>query len=519
MRLKTHVRAAAAATAVVCTSALIATSTTAVAAKDPSQQSRKFRQAVTPGGIGLHLDRLQEIASDNGGTRASGTPGYAASRDYVVNRLRAAGYKPTVQTFQFPFFQENAPAQLQRVQPTAKDYATPADFATMSFSGSGDTTAPVVPVDTDLTPSGTSTSGCEAADFDGFTAGSIALLQRGTCAFGVKASNAEAAGASAAVIFNRGTEGNTATINGTLGQVVGIPVVGASYAVGQELGAAGTTARVFTDTTNETRTTYNVVADTRSGNPDRVVMAGAHLDSVEEGPGINDNGSGSATVLEMAEELAKVKKLRNTVRFAWWGAEEHGLLGAQHYVNDLASTNREALDEIGAYLNFDMVGSPNYVRFVYDGDNSLGATLPVQPPAGSGDIEQLFSNYFTSQRLESEETPFDGRSDYGPFIANGVPSGGLFTGAEGVKTAAQAREYGGVAGVAYDPCYHAACDDRDNISVKALDEMSDAAAHVTYVLAQNSGLVQDKAKAKKSATLKSGKQDRSRVMAGHLDLR
>ncbi len=517
MPLKNHARAAAAATAVVCASSLIAASTSAVAAKDPSQESRKFRQAVTPGGIGLHLDALQAIATANNGTRASGTPGYAASRDYVVKKLRAAGYKPTVQTFQFPFFKENAPAQLQRVQPSAKNYTNPADFVTMSFSGSGDTTAAVVPVDTDLAPNGASTSGCEAADFSGFAAGSIALLQRGTCSFGVKASNAETAGASAVVIFNRGTPDNTESINGTLGQVVGIPVVGTSYAVGKELGSAGTTARVLTDTTNETRTTYNVIAETRKGNADRVVMAGAHLDSVEEGPGINDNGSGSATILEMAEEMAKVKKLRNQVRFAWWGAEELGLLGAHHYVDDLAATNPDALDEIGAYLNFDMVGSPNYVRFVYDGDNSLGATLPVPAPAGSGDIEQLFAKYFTSQRLESEETPFDGRSDYGPFIAQGVPSGGLFTGAEGVKTAAQAKTYGGVAGVAYDRCYHAACDDRDNISVKALDEMSDAAAHVTYVLAQNTGLVQDKAKAKKSSALKSGKT--SSVMAGHLDAR
>ncbi len=138
------------------------------------------------------------------------------------------------------------------------------------------------------------------------------------------------------------------------------------------------------------------------------------------------------------------------------------------------------------------------MRFVYDGDNSIGEG--EVGPAGSGDIEQLFTRYFTNQRLTSSPTAFDGRSDYGPFIDNGVPAGGLFTGAEGVKSPDEAKEYGGVAGVAYDPCYHAACDDRDNISNKAIDEMSDAAAHVLYVLAQNRGLVQDTSKVKKSTT-------------------
>ena len=103
-----------------------------------------------------------------------------------------------------------------------------------------------------------------------------------------------------------------------------------------------------------------------------------------------------------------------------------------------------------------MVGSPNYVRFVYDGDGS--GEGPAGPP-GSAQIEQLFTSYFASQSLASEPTAFDGRSDYGPFIAVGIPAGGLFTGAEGVKTAAQAAVYGGTAGVAYDPCYHQACDD------------------------------------------------------------
>jgi Zn-dependent M28 family amino/carboxypeptidase len=489
MRMSKNARSTTAATAVVCASALIITGTTptGVAAKapDPSKESRDFRKAVTVRGVAQHLDALQSLADANNGNRASGTPGYTASRDYVVQKLRAAGYRPTVQSFEFPYFQEKSAAVLARTNPTPKSYGNPADFITMTFSGSGDATAAVVPVDTDRTPSDTSTSGCEATDFAGFPAGSIALVQRGTCDFGLKADNAEAAGASGVVIFNRGTAGNTETLNGTLGHAVGIPAVGTSYAVGQELGASGTQVHLKTDTTNENRTTYNVIAETPRGNPDNVVMSGAHLDSVEEGPGINDNGSGSATQLEIAEQMAKIKKPRNKVRFAWWGAEELGLLGATHYVDDLVENNPDALGDIALYLNFDMLASPNFVRFVYDGDNSSAAAGAEEGPEGSAEIESLFSRYFASQRLATEETPFDGRSDYGPFIENGVPAGGLFTGAEDVKTAQEAATYGGTAGEAYDSCYHQACDDRQNLSLTALDQMSDAVAHAVYVLSRS----------------------------------
>ena len=387
MRRFQHARKAVAATAVVCASALVLTSTGAVAAKDPSVESKQFRKAVTPGGIGLHLDALQKIADANDGTRVSGSPGYKASRDYVVKTLRAAGYKPTVQTFQFPFFSENAPSQLTQLTPDATTYTDPAQFSVMDYSGSGDVSAAVVPVDTTFVGSSTSTSGCEAADFAGFPSGAIALMQRGTCSFAIKVANAEAAGAGAALVFNRGVsvdgDDGTGTLAGTLGEPgTEIPALGLSFAAGVDLGSpSGTTARVVTDTTNEVRTTYNVVADTKKGNPDRVVMTGAHLDSVEAGPGINDNGSGTATILEMAEQLAKVKKLKNKVRFAFWGAEEYGLLGSEHYVNDLVENDPDTLAEIGAYLNFDMVGSPNFVRFVYDGDNSLGADIDT-PPRG-----------------------------------------------------------------------------------------------------------------------------------------
>ncbi len=167
----------------------------------------------------------------------------------------------------------------------------------------------------------------------------------------------------------------------------------------------------------------------------------------------------------------------------WYGAEEFGLLGSDAYVDSLSQAER---DQIMAMINFDMIGSPNYVRFIYDGDNSA---FPVGPgaaagPPGSAFIESLFTDYFSSVGLASDETPFSGRSDYGPFIAVGIPAGSLFTGAEGVKTAEQQAIYGGTAGIQYDPCYHLACDTFDNTSDPGLHEMSDAAAHVALTLSR-----------------------------------
>lgn len=450
-----------------------------------NNSSKKLRAAVTVEKVVGHLTALDAIAEANGNTRASGTEGYSASVDYIVGKLTAAGYSPTVQSFLFPFFAELSPAVLEQSTPDDVSYGA-GDVATMTFSGAGDVSGAIRTVDTTGTASAAGTSGCEATDFAGFTAGSIALVQRGGCTFAIKAANAEAAGATAVIIFNTGVGGNTAAVAGTLGapDLVGIPVVGASFAAGNDLLGEGVTGRVAVDTISENRETYNVIAETGTGDPDNVVMVGAHLDSVLAGPGINDNGTGSAGILAVAEGMAKVRTA-NKVRFAWWGAEEEGLLGAEYYVADLVE--KDELDRVGLYLNFDMIGSPNFGRFVYDGDNSA---FPVGPdaaagPEGSGQIEQDFHDYFASVGLASGETAFSGRSDYGPFIAEGVPAGGLFTGAEGIKTPEQAALFGGVAGAPYDACYHAACDDTNNLSIEALDQLSDAVAHLTVTYASS----------------------------------
>ncbi len=456
------------------------------ASGDDVNETRAIRKAVTVNGVREHQAALQAIADANAGTRASGTSGYDGSADYVAQRLQAAGYAVTRQPFQFPFFEQLAPSAFEQVAPTPRVYVEAEDFFTMTYSGSGDVTARLQGVDLVLppTPTPSSTSGCEAADFAGFTPGNIALMQRGTCTFGQKALNAQAAGAAAVVIFNEGQPGRTDPVGGTLGAPVGIPAVDTSFAIGSELATLpGVVVRIRTNTLSEIRDTENVIAET-SGDPNHVVLVGAHLDSVAAGPGINDNGSGSATILEIAEQFKQLGlKPRNQVRFAWWGAEELNLLGSAHYVGALSA---DQTDDITLNLNFDMLGSPNYVRFVYDGDNSA---FPVGPgvfdgPEGSGEIERVFSDYFASQGLASSQTPFNGRSDYGPFIAAGIPAGGLFSGAEGIKSSAEAAIYGGTAGSPYDPCYHQACDTLGNNNNTGLDQMADAAAQAAWLFAK-----------------------------------
>lgn len=452
------------------------------------RESKALRKHVTLAGVRAHQKALQRIADANGGTRVAGSPGFTQSVAYVVRKAKAAGLKVSTQDFEFVYNVDEKPPALEAVAPSAVTFTPGRDLASMTYSADGDVTAVVVPVDVVEPPgaAGSSTSGCEAADFAGFPAGAVALLQRGTCSFAVKATNAQAAGAAAVVVYNEGQPGRTAVIAGTLGTpgVVSVPVIGVTYAAGRTLAAAGTVARVAVDRIAETRIATNVIGDTRRGDPNHTVVVGAHLDSVLAGPGINDNGSGSAGILEIAEALQKVERHpTNRVRFAWWGAEEFGLLGSEHYVDTLTAEQKA---QLVLNLNFDMIGSPNYVRFVYDGDNStFGADSgAAEGPAGSGRIEQVFHNYFGTQRLASAETPFSGRSDYGPFIAAGIPAGGLFTGAEGEKTAAEAAVFGGTAGAAYDACYHQACDTFANNNLRALDEMSDAAAHAVHVFAE-----------------------------------
>ncbi|GAA3245452.1 M20/M25/M40 family metallo-hydrolase [Nonomuraea helvata] len=423
-----------------------------------------------------HLEALQAIATANGGTRAAGTPGYNASRDYVAGRLRKAGYKVTLQPINYvESWSENAPPTLALTAPGSKSYVPNEDFYSFQPSPAGDVTAQVQGVDLTLppTPAPSSNSGCEESDFAGFVPGRIALIQRGTCAFAQKIRNAGRAGAAGIIVFNEGQPGRTDAFPLDIGEWrANVPMVFADFAVGNELASTpGATVRLKVDSKLVLGTNDNVIAESRFGDPRHVVMTGAHLDSVTAGPGINDDGSGTASILEVAEEMAHFP-VKNKVRFAFWAAEEIGLLGSDQYVESLPEADR---DRIRVYLNFDMVASPNYAYKLYDGDNSDNVGSPAGPP-GSAEIEKQLQAFYGSRHLATVGTDFDGRSDYGPFIAVGIPSGGIFTGAEGIKTAEEAALFGGTAGVAYDVCYHQACDTTANINDTALDVDADAIA-------------------------------------------
>ncbi len=433
---------------------------------------RKLLGCVTLDGVRAHQLKLRDIAVANNGTRVSGTKGYDDSADYAEKVFRDAGYMVTTQTFQFQSFIELPGTSLSRTAP-APAASIPANIA--SYSGSGDVTAAVSVLPT--------ITGCNAADFAGFPAGNIALISRGACTFATKATNAAAAGAAAVVIYNNAAGPANFTLSDTF--ALNIAVVAVEQAVGGQLAATpGLVLAVKTSTLRGLATTRNVIAESKGGDADNIVMVGAHLDSVDDGPGIQDNGSGSAAILEVAVQMGKVKP-RNKLRFALWGAEESGLVGSTRYVEGLVPAEK---DKIALYLNFDMIGSPNHVFFIYDGDNSDGVGAGPGP-VGSTGIEKTFETFYNKKGVPFKGTDFDGRSDYGPFIAAGIPAGGLFTGAEGLKTAAEAEVWGGIAGTAYDPCYHLACDNYGNINLFALDVNSDAVAYATLQFAMTTEVV------------------------------
>ncbi len=443
----------------------------------------KLLECLTVDGVRGHQAAFQAAADANGGTREAGSPGYAASVDYVVDTLEAAGYDVELDPFEFTFV---PPATLAQLTPISATYE-PGAF---TGSGSGEVTGQVIPVDLALAPPQASTSACEVGDFAGLDfsgPADIALVQRGTCFFSEKAVNAEAAGAEAVIIFNQGNSpdrsgpltGNASSLPDGSPSNLTVPVVGASFDEGVALSQPGSTAYVDVDP-SETRVDHNVIAELPGRKDDNVVMAGAHLDSVPEGPGVQDNGSGSAAILETAVQMAKVRP-RNTVRFAWWGGEELGLVGSTAYVADRTEAE---LDDIALYLNFDMIGSPNFVYFIYDGDDSDGVGAGPGP-AGSAEIEEFYEDFYTARGIPFLGTDFSGRSDYGPFIAVGIPAGGLFTGAEALKTPEQALIWGGTAGDQFDPCYHLACDTFDNVSLEALDVNSDAVAASVLTFGMN----------------------------------
>jgi hypothetical protein len=449
----------------------------------PPVDTSALRDAVTVDGIREHLAALEAIADANVfegvPTRATGTPGHEASVDYVMAKMQAAGFNVSQQPFEADIFFEQSEAVLAQVAPNAIAYprydGEQGVWYTADFSGDGDVTSQAVVVDftEPTTQASASDSGCEASDYDGLdVTGKIVLLQRGTCDFGLKAEIAGAEGAAGAVIFNEGRS------------LVDLA------------NAGGVTLRVKVDGfVNQDVQTNNVIAETPGGRADRTVVVGGHLDSVYEGPGINDDGTGVSTMLETAEQMHALGiNPRNKVRFIFFSGEEQGLLGSDYYVSQLS---KKQIQDISVMLDYDMLGSPNYARFIYDGN---GDEQGFAGPNGSGVIEQVFKDFWDSQGLAYETIPFDGRSDYDAFTVAGIPAGGIFAGAEVKKEPYQVALYGGTAGVAFDQCYHQLCDDLTNVNNQGLSEHSDAAVNAILTFAQTTSSVNGTDKGSSAST-------------------
>jgi len=460
--------------AILATAALTLTTASAADARDHGHgvSASKLERSVTVRGIVKHQRALQRIADMNGGTRHTKTPGYTASVAYVRERMRRAGLDVEVTQFDMPDWHETALPVFQRLSPTARTY-TPGTAADdnqptvdyIAFEHSPTeavASAPVVPTnDIKIPPAEANTSGCEPGDFPAATSGAISLVQRGTCGIANKLANAEAAGAVGVIMFNEGVPGRLNALFRAAPPNFEIPAVTSSYAVGKELYDAyqagdAPTVRLETNGVDVEHLYPQVVAETRKGNPRHVVLAGAHLDSVPAGPGINDDGSGSAWQLELAEQISKLRaKPKHKIRFLWFGGEEDGLIGSQYYAAHL--TEREVAN-IDVMIDTDMIASANYVRYVYDGNSDDIEDGPPPGPEGSGTVEEVFKRYFHRRGMATEPTAFDGRSDYVGFINRGIPAGGIFAGAEAPKTAEQVALFGGVEGEQLDPCYHEDCD-------------------------------------------------------------
>lgn len=436
----------------------------ALAGKKPLVSPEEFPEQVQLEDLLEGAQQLEDFAyAYPERNRVFGGPAHEDTVNYLYEELKETGYYDVYKQPQVHLW-SNAEQTL-----SVNDESIEAK--TMTYSPSVDVSAEIAVI---------KNLGCSASDYPSDVAGKIALIKRGECPFGDKSVNAAKAKAAASIVYNNvagsmaGTLGAAHSDKGEYSAIVGI-----SLADGQKLislaEAGAVSVDLWVDSQQENRTTYNVIAQTKGGDPNNVVALGGHTDSVEAGPGINDDGSGIISNLVVAKALTQYS-VKNAVRFLFWTAEEFGLLGSDYYVSHLNGTE---LNKIRLYLNFDMIASPNYAIMLYDGD---GSAFNKSGPAGSAQIEKLFEDYYDSKGLHHIPTEFDGRSDYEAFILNGIPAGGVFTGAEGIMSEKNAGHFGGQAGLAYDANYHAAGDNMTNLNHEAflINSQATAFAVATY---------------------------------------
>lgn len=427
---------------------------------------------ITVDAMFAHLRKLQEIADSHGGNRAVGSPGYDASVDYVAQLLRDNGFD--VQT---PEFERMGTMRGGNPALVVSGTAYQVDQASMLV-----TTAPGGLNAPTLRPG--KPSGCAATDYGSVNvSGAIAVVDDSGCSVVAKQNTALAKGAVGLLVVNRGRQPAPGGLFTTgYYRELTVPVGVIDENTDAALLSTSAPVRLTLDGKAEMIKSRNVTAQTRTGSASDVVLVGAHLDSVGGGPGINDNGSGVAALLETALQLGSSPKASNAVRFAFWGAEEVGLDGSRQYVRNLPL---DQLDDLALYLNFDMVGSPNAGFFTYDGDQSGQATDPKPTPEGSAGIERTMAGYLNLAGARPADMPISANTDYHPFLQAGVPIGGTTTGSSQRKTEVQARLWGGRAGVAFDPNYHTARDTIDNVDARALGIMGSAIAFTVGTYARS----------------------------------
>jgi Zn-dependent M28 family amino/carboxypeptidase len=437
---------------------------------------RELASKATVDGMYTHLRKLQEIADANDRTRADGTPGYQASVDYVAQALRDKGFD--VQT---PEFDRLSTTRRGNPTLTVAGQGYSVDQASLLL-----TTAPGGLSAVTLRPQ--KPAGCVAADYGTVSvSGAIAVVDDTGCSVVDKHNAAVARGAVGLLVVSQpGPEGSPPDLF-TPGyyQQLTVPVAVIGNDANAALRRTSAPVRLTLDSKAAMVKSRSVVAQTKSGDTSNVVLVGAHLDSGQAGPGINDNGSGVAAVLETAAALGSQPQISNAVRFAFWGSEETGMDGSTKYVRSL---NRDQLNDIALYLNLDTLGSPNAGYFTDDGDQS-GQPNPDLPasdvPVGAAGIERTLAGYLNLAGIRPADVPLGRTTDYWPFLTAGVPVGGVTTGVGQTKTAVQARLWGGKAGVAFDPNNRTALDTIENVNRDALSVTGPGVAFAVGTYAQS----------------------------------
>jgi Zn-dependent M28 family amino/carboxypeptidase len=421
--------------------------------------------------IRRHIEALERAATENGGIRTSGTPGYDASVDYVAGELAAIGWQVTTPELGFATFEE-LPGATLTVSDGGPTFTAGDDMHAMIYSAGGDVTGEVATVGFDDSAGGRGDQGCAAGDWDEFPDGAIAVTPPGPCLRRDTVEHAQEAGAVALVVPNDAWEPGEARRPTLLfPDGIEIPVISAIGEVGEALEAAaedGTEVHLEVETRIGEASVRNVIAQHGEGEP--VVMLGAHLDSVLDGPGLNDNASGTAAVLEVAHLLTDAGH-PGTIRVGLWAGEEFGLHGSRAYV----MSQPGIASELDAYLNLDMLGSVNAVPIVYRNAGS---------PAGSDAISDFLLAWLRADGIPAEPEDLGSGSDHYFFAEAGVPIGGIFSGASEEKSQSQATANGGESGEPMDPCYHLACDTAENVNVDQTATYAQAAAAAAMLILQ-----------------------------------